>query len=75
MAETLSGKGFGRCYGRGTCSRRSDPDRDLAEVARAVLDGTLDVAPLITDRTTLHGSPEAFGRMARGEGVRTLVLL
>ncbi|MER7889860.1 alcohol dehydrogenase catalytic domain-containing protein [Micromonospora sp. NPDC094482] len=52
----------------------SDPDRDLPELARAVLDGTLDLAPLITDRTTLDGAAEAFDRMARGEGARTLVL-
>ncbi|WBB68031.1 zinc-binding dehydrogenase [Micromonospora sp. WMMD812] len=52
----------------------SDPDRDLPELARAVLDGTLDLTPLITDRTTLDGAPEAFARMARGEGARTVVL-
>ncbi|PZG01119.1 alcohol dehydrogenase catalytic domain-containing protein [Micromonospora deserti] len=52
----------------------SDPDRDVPELARAVLDGTLDLAPLITDRTTLDGAPEAFARMARGEGARTVVL-
>ncbi|BCL17395.1 Zn-dependent alcohol dehydrogenase [Micromonospora sagamiensis] len=52
----------------------SDPDRDVPELARAVLDGTLDLTPLITDRTTLDGAPEAFARMARGEGARTVVL-
>ncbi|WP_320064451.1 Zn-dependent alcohol dehydrogenase [Micromonospora sp. RTGN7] len=51
----------------------SDPDRDVPELARAVLDGTLDLTPLITDRTTLDGAPEAFARMARGEGARTVV--
>lgn len=53
----------------------SDPDRDLPELARAVLDGTLDLAPLITGRTTLDGTAEAFAQMARGEGARTVVLL
>ncbi|WP_416904167.1 alcohol dehydrogenase catalytic domain-containing protein [Micromonospora echinospora] len=52
----------------------SDPDRDVPGLARAVLDGTLDLGPLITDRTTLDGAPEAFARMARGEGARTVVL-
>lgn len=52
----------------------SDPDRDLPELARAVLDGTLDLTPLITDRTGLDGAPEAFARMARGEGARTVVV-
>lgn len=52
----------------------SDPDRDVPELARAVLDGTLDLAPLITDRIALDGAPAAFARMARGEGARTVVL-
>ncbi|MEV1146424.1 zinc-binding dehydrogenase, partial [Micromonospora sp. NPDC049799] len=52
----------------------SDPDRDLPELARAVLDGSLDLAPLITDRTTLDGAAAAFARMARGEGARTVVV-
>ncbi|MEW2383548.1 alcohol dehydrogenase catalytic domain-containing protein [Micromonospora sp. NPDC047707] len=52
----------------------SDPDRDVPELARAVLDGTLDLAPLISDRVTLDGAPAAFDRMARGEGARTVVL-
>ncbi|SCG34402.1 Zn-dependent alcohol dehydrogenase [Micromonospora coxensis] len=53
----------------------SDPDRDLPELARAVRDGTLDLAPLITDRVALDDAPAAFDRMARGEGARTVVLL
>ena len=53
----------------------SDPDRDLPVLARAVLDGTLDLAYLITDRSTLDGAPDAFARMSRGEGARTVVVL
>ncbi|MFG2101287.1 Zn-dependent alcohol dehydrogenase [Micromonospora echinaurantiaca] len=52
----------------------SDPDRDVPDLARAVLDGALDLAPLITDRTGLDGAAAAFERMARGEGARTVVL-
>jgi S-(hydroxymethyl)glutathione dehydrogenase/alcohol dehydrogenase len=52
----------------------SDPDRDVPELARAVLDGALDLAPLITDRCDLDGAAAAFDRMARGEGARTVVL-
>lgn len=52
----------------------SDPDRDVPELARAVLDGTLDPAALITDRTGLDGAAAAFERMARGEGARTVVV-
>ncbi|WP_405109620.1 alcohol dehydrogenase catalytic domain-containing protein [Micromonospora sp. NBC_01405] len=43
-----------------------DPDRDVPELARAVLDGTLDLGFLITDRTTLDGAaqvrPDGPGR-------------
>ncbi|MBX7267183.1 alcohol dehydrogenase catalytic domain-containing protein [Micromonospora sp. Llam7] len=53
----------------------SDPDRDVPELARAVLDGTLDLGFLVTDRATLDDAPEALDRMARGEGARTVVLL
>ncbi|MEV1328096.1 alcohol dehydrogenase catalytic domain-containing protein [Micromonospora costi] len=52
----------------------SDPDRDVPELARSVLDGSLDLAPLITDRTGLDGAAAAFDRMARGEGARTVVV-
>lgn len=52
----------------------SDPDREVPELARAVLDGTLDLRPLITDRIGLAEAPEAFARMARGEGARSVVL-
>ncbi|MFB9235767.1 alcohol dehydrogenase catalytic domain-containing protein [Plantactinospora siamensis] len=51
----------------------SDPERHLPDLARSVLDGGLDLAPLITDRTDLDGAAEAFARMARGEGARTVV--
>ncbi|RKR85844.1 S-(hydroxymethyl)glutathione dehydrogenase/alcohol dehydrogenase [Micromonospora pisi] len=52
----------------------SDPDRDLPELAGAALDGTLDLAPLITDRIVLDEAPAALRRMARGEGARSVVL-
>ncbi|MGW4499987.1 alcohol dehydrogenase catalytic domain-containing protein [Micromonospora sp. NPDC004336] len=51
----------------------SDPDREVPELARAVLDGSLDLAPLITDRCDLDGAAAAFDRMTRGEGARTVV--
>ncbi|MGC5033567.1 zinc-binding dehydrogenase [Micromonospora sp. DT229] len=52
----------------------SDPDRDLPELARAVLDGSFDLDFLVSDRITLDEAPEALARMARGEGARTVVL-
>lgn len=53
----------------------SDPDRDVPDLARQVLAGELDPGALITDRITLDESPEAFARMSRGEGARSVVLL
>ncbi|HVQ96104.1 MAG TPA: Zn-dependent alcohol dehydrogenase [Mycobacteriales bacterium] len=52
----------------------SDPDREVPELAAAVLSGALDLDPLITHRTTLAGTADAFERMGRGEGARSIVL-
>lgn len=52
----------------------SDPDRDLPELAGMVLRGELPVHKLITDSITLDEAPEAFARMARGEGARSVVV-
>ncbi|HZM77603.1 MAG TPA: zinc-binding dehydrogenase [Candidatus Limnocylindrales bacterium] len=49
----------------------SDPDRDLPALASAVLDGTLDLSPLITATIDLDGAPDAFAHM--GSGARTVV--
>jgi len=52
----------------------ADPDRDVPALAASVLEGTLNLEPLITDRIDLDGAPAAFERMARGEGGRSVVL-
>jgi S-(hydroxymethyl)glutathione dehydrogenase/alcohol dehydrogenase len=52
----------------------ADPDRDVPVLAASVLDGSLNLEPLITDRIDLDGAPDAFARMARGEGGRSVVL-
>jgi S-(hydroxymethyl)glutathione dehydrogenase/alcohol dehydrogenase len=52
----------------------ADPDREVPELARAVLDGSLDLDRLITGRVALDEAPEALARLARGEGARTVVL-
>jgi S-(hydroxymethyl)glutathione dehydrogenase/alcohol dehydrogenase len=52
----------------------SDPDRDLPELADMALRGELPVQTLITDTITLDEAPEAFARMARGEGARSVVV-
>jgi len=51
----------------------SDPRRDVPLLLRHVADGSLDLAASITDRITLAEVPEAFARMQRGEGGRSLV--
>jgi S-(hydroxymethyl)glutathione dehydrogenase/alcohol dehydrogenase len=53
----------------------SDPDVEIPALARAVLDGTLRLDHLITDRITLADVPAAFERMSRGEGARSMVVL
>jgi S-(hydroxymethyl)glutathione dehydrogenase / alcohol dehydrogenase len=50
----------------------SDPDRDLPALASAVLDGTLDLSPLITGVIGLDDAPQAFARL--GQGARTVVV-
>ncbi|MBB5872643.1 S-(hydroxymethyl)glutathione dehydrogenase/alcohol dehydrogenase [Allocatelliglobosispora scoriae] len=52
----------------------SDPDRDLPVLAQSVLDGDLDLRPLISHRITLDEAPEAFARLSRGEGARSVVV-
>ena len=51
----------------------SDPDVDLPELARTVLDGAFDPDVLVTHRAPLAEAVEAVARMRRAEGARTLV--
>ncbi|MEV7393266.1 MULTISPECIES: Zn-dependent alcohol dehydrogenase [unclassified Streptomyces] len=53
----------------------SDADRDVPELARDVIEGRLDLAPLVTHRIGLEGVTEAFARMTAGEGARSLIEL
>lgn len=52
----------------------ADPDVDVPVVAQSVLDGSLDLNALISHRIRLADAPEAFARMTRGEGARSLVV-
>lgn len=52
----------------------ADADRDVPLIARAALDGSLDLDALVTHRISLADVPAAFDRMQRGEGARSLVL-
>lgn len=64
-------------FGRTLRSSRygaSDPDIEVPGLAAAVQDGSLDLKPLISHRITLDEAAEAFHRMERGEGVRSVVV-
>jgi S-(hydroxymethyl)glutathione dehydrogenase/alcohol dehydrogenase len=52
----------------------ADPDREVPELAAAVRDGSLDLNPLISHRITLPEAVDAFRRMERGEGARSVVM-
>ena len=53
----------------------ADPDIEIPLLADDVLSGRLSLDHLITDRITLADVPDAFDRMSRGEGARSLVAL
>ena len=53
----------------------ADPDVEVPALAAAVLDGSLRLDHLVTDRIGLADVPAAFERMSRGEGARSVVLL
>jgi S-(hydroxymethyl)glutathione dehydrogenase/alcohol dehydrogenase len=58
---------LGSFYGSG------NPAREIAALAEEILPGAIDLGRSVTHRTDLEGIDEAFGRMQRGEGLRTLV--
>jgi S-(hydroxymethyl)glutathione dehydrogenase/alcohol dehydrogenase len=51
----------------------SDPDRDIPMYCAMLASGSLDLQPLISHRTDLDGANDAFERMRRGEGLRTVI--
>ncbi|HWB66555.1 MAG TPA: zinc-binding dehydrogenase [Mycobacteriales bacterium] len=65
FARSLSGCVYGS----------SDPDGDVPELVDHWRAGRLDLDALVTHRIGLDGIDEAFARMQRGEGGRTLVVL
>lgn len=60
---------------RGCVYGTADFDVEIPRLAAAVLDGSLDLRPLVTHHATLDDAPAAFARMSRGEGARTVVTL
>ncbi|MGH8958430.1 MAG: alcohol dehydrogenase catalytic domain-containing protein [Acidimicrobiia bacterium] len=58
---------LGSFYGSG------NPAREIASLAREIVSGAIDLKRTVTHRTDLNGVDEAFERLQRGEGFRTLV--
>ncbi|WP_017611773.1 alcohol dehydrogenase catalytic domain-containing protein [Nocardiopsis salina] len=58
---------------RGCVYGSSDPERDIPVVAELVRSGELRLNTMITDEIDLESLPEAFERMRRGRGGRSLV--
>ncbi len=52
-----------------------DPDRDIPQLCAQVVDGSLDLASLVTHRVGLDDIPAAFERMRQGIGARSIVVL
>ena len=59
---------LGSFYGSG------DPADQIADLAAMVASGALDLGKVVSHTTDLEGINDAFGRMERGEGARTIVL-
>ena len=68
--EFLSEKGI-----RGTFYGSGDPAVDLAELARLAVGGSLELEEVVSHVTDLDGVQDAFDRMKRGEGARTVVVI
>jgi Zn-dependent alcohol dehydrogenase len=68
--EFLSDKSLlGTYYGSG------DPAAELPELARLAVTGELDLGGVVTHVAGLDGVEEAFERLRRGEGARTVLLV
>ncbi len=51
----------------------SDPEPDIPRLVQLVADGVLDLGVLVTERIRIDDVGSAFGRMERGEGVRSVI--
>jgi S-(hydroxymethyl)glutathione dehydrogenase/alcohol dehydrogenase len=70
MIDFLSEKGVrGSYYGSG------DPARDIPVLAGLAVDGTLDLAGVVSHVTGLDDAPAALERLGRGEGARTILVI
>ena len=68
--DFLSEKGLKGCY-----YGSANAAVELGLLARLVADGRFPVGDVVSEVTDLGGIDEAFGRLRRGEGARTVVLL
>jgi S-(hydroxymethyl)glutathione dehydrogenase/alcohol dehydrogenase len=59
---------------RGSFYGSGDPARELAYLAQMIVDGKIDLSRAVSHTTTLDGIDDAFDRLQRGEGARTVVL-
>lgn len=59
---------------RGSFYGSGSPATELADLAQLVVDGKVDLSRVVSHTTDLAGIDEAFDRMQRGEGARTVVL-
>jgi S-(hydroxymethyl)glutathione dehydrogenase/alcohol dehydrogenase len=59
---------------RGSFYGSGNPSVELADLARLVADGSVDLSNVVSHTTDLAGIDEAFARLQRGEGARTVVL-
>ena len=59
---------------RGSFYGSGSPSTELADLARLVADGSVDLSTAVSHTTDLTGIDEAFERLQRGEGARTVVL-
>jgi len=68
--DFLTDKGIrGSYYGSG------DPAADLPALAELAVTGELDLSDVVTDISDLDGVDDALGRLRRGEGARTILVL
>ena len=68
--DLLSEKGLKGCY-----YGSADPAVELGVLAGLVDDGSLPVADVVSDLSDLSGVGEAFERLRRGAGTRTVIVL
>ena len=58
---------------RGSFYGSGSPATELADLAQLVAAGSIDLSTVVSHTTDLHGIDEAFNRLQRGEGARTVI--